>query len=77
MIHEATLGEGMEEDAHKKKHATTRQAIDLVQKVKPWRTILTHFSCRYEKLAEILPEHQTHQVLVAFDHLRLSLSQLE
>jgi hypothetical protein len=29
------------------------------------------------KLAEILPEHTEHKVIIAFDHLRLSLSQLE
>lgn len=57
MIHEATLGKGLEEEAAKKKHTTTLEAIELVSKVKPWRTILTHFSCRYMKLAEILPEH--------------------
>jgi ribonuclease Z len=77
MIHEATLGKGLEEEAAKKKHTTTLEAIELVAKVKPWRTILTHFSCRYMKLAEILPEHQEAKVMIAFDHLRLSLSHLD
>jgi len=47
LIHEATLESGMEEDALKKKHTTTKEAMEIIEKVKPWRTILTHFSCRY------------------------------
>jgi ribonuclease Z len=47
LIHEATLESGMEEDALKKKHTTTKEAMEIIRKVKPWRTILTHFSCRY------------------------------
>jgi len=77
MIHEATLGAGLEEEAKKKKHTTTLEAINLSVEVKAWRTILTHFSCRYMKLAEILPEHQEHKVMIAFDHLRLSFSHLD
>ena len=53
MIHEATLASGMEEDALKKKHTTTGQAIDLVRKINPWRSIFTHFSTRYMKIADI------------------------
>jgi len=48
MIHEATLGSGLEEDACAKKHTTTQEAIELVgERVRPWRAALTHFSCRY------------------------------
>jgi ribonuclease Z len=77
MIHEATLGAGLEEEALQKKHTTTLQAMQLIDQIKPWRAILTHFSCRYMKLAEILPEHHEKQVLIAFDHMRLKLSHLE
>lgn len=38
---------------------------------------MTHFSCEYQKLAEILPLHQEKKVMVAFDHLRVNLSHLE
>lgn len=31
LIHEATLETGMEEDANKKKHTTSGQALDLVE----------------------------------------------
>lgn len=77
IIHEATLGAGMEAEAESKKHTTTREAIDLIKDCNPWRSILTHFSCRYMKLPEILPDHQDHKVMVAFDHLRLSFKHLE
>ena len=77
MIHEATLAAGMEEDARMKKHTTTAEAINLVKKIKPWRTVFTHFSCRYMKIAEVLPDHTEHKVLIAFDHLRFKLSHLD
>lgn len=77
MIHEATLAAGMEEDAAKKKHTSTKEAMELIDVVKPWRTVLTHFSCRYMKIAEVLPEHTEKKVMIAFDHLRLSLSNFE
>ena len=77
MIHEATLGAGMEADALKKKHATTSEAISLIAEVNPWRSVLTHFSCRYLKVAEILPDHTTHKTMVAFDHMRLRLKDFE
>lgn len=47
MIHEATLGAGMEEDAKLKKHTTTTEALELIKIIQPWRSILTHFSSRY------------------------------
>lgn len=77
MIHEATLGAGSEEEALGKKHTTTQQALDLVAQIKPWRSILTHFSCRYQHLSEILPGHTELKVMVALDHLRVSFSHLE
>ena len=38
LIHEATLEDGMEEDALKKNHTTTGQAISIGQKAGTWRT---------------------------------------
>ena len=67
----------MEEDANKKSHTTTAQAFELIDIIKPWRSILTHFSVRYQKVAQILEEHQSKKVMVAFDHLRLELKEFE
>ena len=57
MIHEATLGAGNEQAALDRKHTTTTQAMELVDKIQPWRTILTHFGCQYQKMSEVLPVH--------------------
>ena len=42
-----------------------------------YRTILTHFSPRYQKVAEITPAMTDAKAIVAFDHTRVSWSQLE
>ena len=67
----------MEEEARAKKHTTTLQALELVKATKPWRAVLTHFSTRYQKIAEVLPEHSDLKVMVAFDHMRVSFEDLE
>ena len=77
IIHEATLQKGMENEACSKKHTTTSEALALIDEIKPWRSILTHFSCRYVKIAEILPEHTKLKVMIAFDHMRLFLKDFE
>lgn len=77
LIHEATLQHGMEQDALHKRHTSTSEAITLISEAQPWRSILTHFSCRYQKVAEILPDHSSKKVMVAFDHLRLYLKDFE
>ena len=51
--------------------------MDIVEKVKPWRTILTHFSSRYQKVGEILPRHKDLKVMIAFDHMRLEVKEFE
>ena len=67
----------MEQDAHHKRHTSTSEAITLITETRPWRSILTHFSSRYQKVAEILPDHTAQKVMVAFDHLRLYLKDFE
>jgi hypothetical protein len=42
-----------------------------------WRTILTHFSPRYQKVAELPEGSDANKVMIAFDHLRVSFSNLE
>ena len=63
----------------RKMHTTTGQAIQIGNECKVWRTILTHFSPRYQKVAEITDEMAAldSTSFVAFDHTRLSWSQLE
>lgn len=74
LIHEATLGDGFEFDAKWKKHTTIGQAIEIGVKCNAWRTILTHFSPRYQKIADITDRSIETKTMVAFDHMRIKLS---
>ena len=56
LIHEATLGDDMEEDAAKKKHSTFGQALNVAQSMGAYRCILTHFSQRYPNRVHIKNE---------------------
>ena len=67
----------MEEDAGRKMHTTTGQALEIGIQSGVYRTILTHFSPRYQKVAEITPLMVEAKAIVAFDHTRVSWSQLE
>lgn len=49
LIHEATFEDELLEDAVKKKHSTTSEAIATGVDANCYRTILTHFSQRYPK----------------------------
>lgn len=72
LITEATLGSGLESQAKQKKHQTTDQALRLIEQAKPERTILTHFSPRYDRVPEILAKHSELKTLVAFDFMKVS-----
>lgn len=74
LIHEATFEDALENDAKWKKHTTIGQAIEIGKKVNAWRTILTHFSPRYQKIAEIADRNFETKTMVAFDHMRIKLS---
>ena len=49
LIHEATFEDDLLEDAVKKRHSTTSEAIRTGVDARCYRTILTHFSQRYPK----------------------------
>ena len=75
LIHEATFENGMEEDAVKKRHSTTREAIECGLAAGAYRTILTHFSQRYPK-APVFDDHYTERTAVAFDLMRVDMKSL-
>ena len=50
LIHEATFENGMLEDALKKRHSMTSEAVQTGLDARAYRTILTHFSQRYPKV---------------------------
>ena len=53
LLHESTFEDGMEVEARDKRHSTARQAVQVAIKMRAERTILTHFSQRYPKLADV------------------------
>ncbi len=77
LIHEATFEDALTKDAFEKRHSTSKQAMDLASRAKPWRTVLTHFSPRYQKIAEISEHNFENKTMVAFDHMRLKLKHFE
>jgi ribonuclease BN (tRNA processing enzyme) len=53
LIHEATFGNGYEQDAMNKKHSTIQDAVSVCKAIQAKKLILTHFSQRY---AEDIPQ---------------------
>lgn len=49
LLHEATFEDDMQDEALKKKHSTTQEAISVGEGMEARFTMLTHFSQRYPK----------------------------
>ncbi|XP_061837459.1 zinc phosphodiesterase ELAC protein 2 isoform X4 [Nerophis lumbriciformis] len=70
LIHEATLEDGLEEEAVEKHHSTTSQAIDVGLRMQADFIMLNHFSQRYAKIP-LFSEDFTERVGISFDHMRV------
>ncbi|XP_070779403.1 zinc phosphodiesterase ELAC protein 2 [Enoplosus armatus] len=70
LIHEATLEDGMEEEAVEKRHSTTSQAIGIGMRMNAEFIMLNHFSQRYAKIP-LFSEDSTDRVGISFDHMRI------
>ncbi|XP_042308509.1 zinc phosphodiesterase ELAC protein 2 [Sceloporus undulatus] len=70
LIHEATLEDGLEEEAIEKTHSTTSQAIGVGMKMNAEFIMLNHFSQRYAKIP-LFSEDFSEKVGIAFDHMRV------
>ncbi|XP_067089612.1 zinc phosphodiesterase ELAC protein 2 isoform X2 [Osmerus mordax] len=70
LIHEATLEDGLEEEAREKRHSTTSQAINIGMKMKAEFIMLNHFSQRYAKIP-LFSEDFNDRVGISFDHMRI------
>ncbi|XP_058509271.1 zinc phosphodiesterase ELAC protein 2 isoform X1 [Solea solea] len=70
LIHEATLEDGLEEEAVEKRHSTTSQAIGIGVKMNADFIVLNHFSQRYAKIP-LFSEDFTDKVGISFDHMRI------
>lgn len=72
LIHEATLEDGMEEEAIEKTHSTTSQAISVGMKMNAEFIMLNHFSQRYAKIP-LFNSDFNEKVGIAFDHMRIRI----
>ncbi|KAM4034896.1 LOW QUALITY PROTEIN: zinc phosphodiesterase ELAC protein 2 [Anomaloglossus baeobatrachus] len=72
VIHEATLEDGLEQDALDKAHSTTSQAIAVGMNMNADFMMLNHFSQRYAKLP-LMSDGFSGKVGVSFDHMRIRL----
>uniref|UniRef100_A0A8C9VTF9 Zinc phosphodiesterase ELAC protein 2 n=1 Tax=Scleropages formosus TaxID=113540 RepID=A0A8C9VTF9_SCLFO len=69
LIHEATLEDGMEEEAKQKRHSTISQAIDIGMKMNAKFIMLNHFSQRYPKIP-LISADSGDRVGISFDHMK-------
>ncbi|XP_074552533.1 zinc phosphodiesterase ELAC protein 2 [Halichoeres trimaculatus] len=76
VIHEATLEDGLEEEAVEKRHSTTSQAIGIGMKMRADFIMLNHFSQRYAKIP-LFSEDFTDRVGISFDHMRIRFRDLK
>ncbi|KAJ1130776.1 hypothetical protein NDU88_009124 [Pleurodeles waltl] len=72
LIHEATLEDGMEEEAIEKTHSTTSQAINVGMQMNAEFIMLNHFSQRYAKIP-LFNSDFNEKVGIAFDHMRIRI----
>ncbi|XP_035303528.1 zinc phosphodiesterase ELAC protein 2 isoform X3 [Cricetulus griseus] len=70
LIHEATLEDGLEEEAVEKTHSTTSQAINVGMRMNAKFIMLNHFSQRYAKIPLFSPDFNE-KVGIAFDHMKV------
>ncbi|XP_019497046.1 PREDICTED: zinc phosphodiesterase ELAC protein 2 isoform X1 [Hipposideros armiger] len=70
LIHEATLEDGLEEEAKEKTHSTTSQAIGVGMRMNATFIMLNHFSQRYAKIPLFSPDFNE-KVGIAFDHMKV------
>jgi len=71
LIHEATMEDGLEDEARKKRHSTTSEAIKVGQDMGAKFTLLTHFSQRYAKIP-LFNDKFSDSVGIAFDNMQVS-----
>ena len=76
LIHEATFDEGQREMSIQKKHSTIQEALSVANQVNANRTLLTHFSQRYnnkKSWGNDMTEQALHPVAMAVDGMLVPL----
>jgi len=75
LIHEATMEDGMEQEAKEKTHSTMSQAIEAGRLMEAKFTLLTHFSQRYSRIPLFNNKLEVN-VGVAFDNMVVTPTRL-
>mmetsp|Transcript_7711 Transcript_7711/g.19043 ORF Transcript_7711/g.19043 Transcript_7711/m.19043 type:complete len:89 (-) Transcript_7711:409-675(-) len=66
----------MKREAVQRRHSTVSEALGVGERMGAWRVILTHFSQRYPKLADVRGM-AVNQAVIAFDGMRVPFTYLE
>ncbi|KAG9284291.1 hypothetical protein G9A89_002101 [Geosiphon pyriformis] len=73
LIHEATFENDLQEDAIMKRHCTTKEAVQISQRMNAKSTLFTHFSQRYPKVPIFTDAHD--RIGIGFDLMQVRLGQ--
>eukprot|EP00826_Nyctotherus_ovalis_P064392 TRINITY_DN9444_c0_g3_i7.p1 TRINITY_DN9444_c0_g3~~TRINITY_DN9444_c0_g3_i7.p1 ORF type:complete len:764 (+),score=105.19 TRINITY_DN9444_c0_g3_i7:152-2443(+) len=77
LIHECTFVNNIARKAECVKHTSQKEITEIVRRLKPWRTILTHFSQTDMRIARLSQEAIDEKIFAAYDHLQFNLSDAE
>jgi ribonuclease Z len=87
LVHECTFGDDKQDHAKAKKHSTMAEALGVARQMGARRTLLTHFSQRYQKSESLRrqrgesegsdEEEREQSVLLAFDLMRVKLGDFQ
>ncbi|KAG0341979.1 tRNAse Z trz4, mitochondrial, partial [Podila humilis] len=77
VLHEATFEDDMLDQAIKKRHSTTCEAIDVAQSMGAQAVLLTHFSQRYPKVPQFDPRGREKLAIgICFDLMTIRLGDI-
>ncbi|KAG0069504.1 Zinc phosphodiesterase ELAC protein 2 [Linnemannia elongata] len=77
LLHEATFEDDMEEEALKKRHSTTKEAIMVGEGMEAKHTLLTHFSQRYPKIPRFDADGKSTIIGICFDLMSVRFGEIE
>ncbi|KAG0283284.1 hypothetical protein BGZ96_012348 [Linnemannia gamsii] len=77
LLHEATFEDDMEEEALKKRHSTTKEAIMVGEGMEAKHTLLTHFSQRYPKIPRFDSDDKSTIIGICFDLMSVKFGEIE
>ncbi|KAG0093768.1 Zinc phosphodiesterase ELAC protein 2 [Podila epicladia] len=77
LLHEATFEDDMVDEAIKKRHSTTKEAIEVGEGMEARAVLLTHFSQRYPKIPKFEQrEDRTIEIGICFDLMSVRFGEI-